>query len=1024
MPTVDAVITEFEARVGKYEADLKRAARTFDQATGAQQKRMQQFERQMRTSSAQISSTLKSLAGTFAAAFSVRQLAGLADSFTRLQNNLRVAGLEGESLSRVQDNLLGISQRYGVELESLSNVFLKASLVQKDLGASTEQIIRLNEITAAALKVTGSSAAEAQGALLQLGQALGSGVVRAEEFNSILEGALPLAQAAARGIDGFGGSVAKLRAAIADGQITSQQFFQGVLRGGVQTLADAEKATLTLSGGVTALTSALTVYFGEAEKANGVSAALGAALGTLAENIDTVIEALATIAAFMGVKYVAGVARAVAANGALSASLAGTAGAMGLTGAAAFALQARLVGAATTMEALAFAARGAGASLLAVFGGPVGAALIAVAAGIYLVHQRTSQLDEATGRYKAGLEASNAVTNKATELSDRLATARGKERAATLEALRIERARAQQALISAKNDIVAARAALARAEAVRAEQSQREGFGRGIGGMGMDPGGISTTIAGIPARQGRANLAAAEQSAKNIEAGLERISAIIEGASSGVAIPAAGDDKPNKPDKPREPTGRTADEITERFVDDLARLQAEELSAQADAARNAYDRADLEAELLALEASERHRLLELEIAQAKQDAEESERLSQAEKAQTIAFLEEQRAAQAAIIDRLYGVESRIDENGEIIVTPNQGLYPAEVRRELEERLADQARDMLRMEQDALEARADIAIDLDERHRLENEAVALAQEIQRSLLEQAIANGEIADADRARALLAQQQAAQRENISRSQMSPLEQFQFDLQERSANLNNALEELGLDVLDTFNSKLIEAIVNFRSLGDVGLAALQSLTTGLLELALQQIQMRVIGALLGKTATAATATEAAAAAAAWAPAAALASLATLGANAGPAAAALASTTALSAALAATSGIAGARRLGGPVRKGETYLVGEAGEELFTPDRNGYIIPNDKLTLPNGARPSQGAGLFGMDPAFGRELRGVIGEAVRAMPPINLYPTLDPGNVLRAALNTPGGRKAMFAFVNENSGKFRSNLE
>src|SRR5690606_17502304 len=176
-------------------------------------------------------------------------------------------------------------------------------------------IVELNQIIAASLKVTGTSAQQASGALLQLGQALGSGVVRAEEFNSILEGALPLAQAAARGIDGMGGSVAKLRAAVADGNVTSRQFFEGVLKGGGQTLADAEKATLTLSGGFTALTSALTVYIGEADKAFGASAAIGEGLKALADNLDTIIPALTAIAVGLGVGFVTNAARAsVAAN--------------------------------------------------------------------------------------------------------------------------------------------------------------------------------------------------------------------------------------------------------------------------------------------------------------------------------------------------------------------------------------------------------------------------------------------------------------------------------------------------------------------------------------------------------------------------------------------------------------------------------------------------------------------------------------------------------------------------------------
>ena len=48
-----------------------------------------------------------------------------------------------------------------------------------------------------ALAIQGSSATESSGALRQLSQAFSSGIVRAEEFNSILEGAFPIAQAAA-----------------------------------------------------------------------------------------------------------------------------------------------------------------------------------------------------------------------------------------------------------------------------------------------------------------------------------------------------------------------------------------------------------------------------------------------------------------------------------------------------------------------------------------------------------------------------------------------------------------------------------------------------------------------------------------------------------------------------------------------------------------------------------------------------------------------------------------------------------
>lgn len=39
-----------------------------------------------------------------------------------------------------------------------------------------------------------------------------------------------------------------------------------------------------------------------------------------------------------------------------------------------------------------------------------------------------------------------------------------------------------------------------------------------------------------------------------------------------------------------------------------------------------------------------------------------------------------------------------------------------------------------------------------------------------------------------------------------------------------------------------------------------------------------------------------------------------------------------------------GERAMGGPVNTGSSYLVGEKGPELFTPSRNGYIVPNRSL--------------------------------------------------------------------------------
>jgi len=53
-----------------------------------------------------------------------------------------------------------------------------------------------------------------------------------------------------------------------------------------------------------------------------------------------------------------------------------------------------------------------------------------------------------------------------------------------------------------------------------------------------------------------------------------------------------------------------------------------------------------------------------------------------------------------------------------------------------------------------------------------------------------------------------------------------------------------------------------------------------------------------------------------------------------------------------------GARAGGGPVSAGKTYVVGEKGPELFTPNQSGQIIPNDKLNFSQPQMPNVGSGM------------------------------------------------------------------
>lgn len=226
-----------------------------------------------------------------------RSVLGLADAFVEINNRIRVAQNGVGDVSASFDRLYAIAQRTRAPLDDLARLYARAGLAATELGASQAQLMRLTENVGLALAIQGGSIEGVRGALLQLGQALGSGVVRAEEFNSILEGALPIAQAAARGIEAAGGSVARLRTLVLEGKITSDVFFRALLSQSDELEKQFANTTKTLRQQMTTLRNAFINFFGRLDQGLGGTQALGQAINFLANNLGELARALTVAAA-------------------------------------------------------------------------------------------------------------------------------------------------------------------------------------------------------------------------------------------------------------------------------------------------------------------------------------------------------------------------------------------------------------------------------------------------------------------------------------------------------------------------------------------------------------------------------------------------------------------------------------------------------------------------------------------------------------------------------------------------------
>lgn len=253
------------------------------------------------------------------------------------------------------------------------------------------------------------------------------------------------------------------------------------------------------------------------------------------------------------------------------------------------------------------------------------------------------------------------------------------------------------------------------------------------------------------------------------------------------------------PNKRAGKSGPSAAEIEAQYEKDLARLNEEELRARMDMASDAGERLAIQQQLLA--------------------SERETRIAEVEANKN--FTAAQKKAQIEVINRLYGKPGSVGPDG-ITVDGRPGLLGLKANRDFDREDARLKNDMLARQEETLRAWARIAPDTDSRARFERRALEIHQEIERNMLEQAIASGQVADAERARAELASQQAAQRAGLAMDSAGPLATYTRGLRMSRAARGDRVEQLVVDELDYVNQSIDNAIMGRLGVKDPLLAGL----------------------------------------------------------------------------------------------------------------------------------------------------------------------------------------------------------
>lgn len=289
---VDAALNGLSGSLGRIDASVTRTERSI-------------------ASVGRTMSSLTNIAKGLAAALSIQQVAEYANSWVNVSNKLVNAVRPTEQLGDVTQRVFDISQKTMSSLEATAALYGRLERATRSAGTSTAELTTLVSTINKGLAVSGATTQEASSTMIQLSQALASGVLRGEEFNSISENGSRLAVALA---DSLGVTIGQLRAMAAQGKLTTEVVVNGLLKQSDQIAKEFSSTVLTMGQAFTVATNNITKFIGESSTTNTTLNVFNHSVITLSENLNTVSTAIGVFAVVMGSRFVGALTAATAAR--------------------------------------------------------------------------------------------------------------------------------------------------------------------------------------------------------------------------------------------------------------------------------------------------------------------------------------------------------------------------------------------------------------------------------------------------------------------------------------------------------------------------------------------------------------------------------------------------------------------------------------------------------------------------------------------------------------------------------------
>lgn len=215
----------------------------------------------------------------------LRSVTETADAYQNLSSRIRLVTGDGAAFDAAMQGVYEVATRTNSTLEGTGTLFTRIAQAGREIGVSQQQALALTETINQAVQISGASAQASDAAITQLIQGLQSGVLRGEEFNSVMEQAPRLAQALAAGL---GVTTGQLRNLAQQGQLTSTTVIRALQSQSAALQAEFGQLPATVGRAITNLQTEWLRFVGSLDQSSGATAAIAQGINTLAANLDTV----------------------------------------------------------------------------------------------------------------------------------------------------------------------------------------------------------------------------------------------------------------------------------------------------------------------------------------------------------------------------------------------------------------------------------------------------------------------------------------------------------------------------------------------------------------------------------------------------------------------------------------------------------------------------------------------------------------------------------------------------------------